>query len=158
MANIFDTIPVYITLSNLRDSTTNPDLKDDWIVSDTNVQALISKAQNIIDDIISDYWVPNIENQETIFPVKNDDWSDNETIPLSIQKATLLLVENLYVWWALDWNAYEVWFNWKVKSETSRWHTVSYYNSAQNFNQFTNEEILMYLRPYLLNLSAQWYK
>jgi len=52
MANIFQTSPVYISLENLRDSTTNEDLKLDTQVSNENVSILISKAQDIIDNVI----------------------------------------------------------------------------------------------------------
>lgn len=156
MANIFQTSPVYISLENLRDSTTNEDLKLDTQVSNENVSILISKAQDIIDNVIWDYWVPNIENQETIFPIQNEDWTENEIIPIAIQKATLLLVENLYVWGVLDWNAYELWFSGKVKSETSRGHTVSYFETWKTAkNPFLNDEIMIYLTPYIW---VQWYK
>jgi len=41
MANIFETSPVYISIENLRDSTTNEDLKDINQVTDENVSILI---------------------------------------------------------------------------------------------------------------------
>ena len=159
MANIFETSPVYISIENLRDSTTNEDLKDINQVTDENVSILIWKAQDIIDNLIWDYWIPNIENQETIFPIQNEDWTENTQIPVSIQKATLLLVENLYIWGILNWSAYEVWFSGKVKSETSRGHTVSYFNSSSSAkNPFINDEIMIYLSPYILNIWTQWYR
>lgn len=161
MANLFLTEPVYLSLTDLRETTTNPDLKEVDSVDDDNIKILIWKAQDIIDNLITDYWTPNIENQETIFPIKNDDWTDNEVVPIVIQKATVLLVENLYVWWVLDWWAYWTWSNSPIKSETSRGHTISYYSwatSAIDINEFMNDEIMIYLKPYILNLSVQWYK
>lgn len=156
MANLFETIPVYIALADLRDTTSNEDLKTDSGVSDWDASILISKAQDIIDNVIWDYWEPADETQDTIFPLL-----DETTVPVNIQKATVLLVENLYISWVLDWDAYELWGSRSVKSETSRWHTVSYYwgsNSSMDSNEFLNEEIMIYLKPYYLNLSAQWYK
>ena len=161
MANLFETTPIYVSISDLRDTTTNSDLKSSWTVEDWDVSILISKAQDIIDNAIWDYWVPNIENQETIFPIKNEDWTENTVIPIDIQKATVLLVENLYIWGVLDGGAYWVWTQGSIKSETSRGHTISYFAWATNAaesNEFLNEEIMIYLKPYILNLSAQWYK
>lgn len=161
MTNIFEENPVYVDIQTLRDSTTNPDLKEPTTVDDTKVSILISKAEIIIDYVIQYYWVPNEENQETIFPIQTEDWKPNTEIPKRIKMATILLVESMYVWGVLDWMAYEWWFSGKIKSETSRGHTVSYYNSSWDsvdYNQFLNEEIIMYLKPYTLNLSAQWYR
>ena len=161
MANLFVNEPIYTTIIDLRETTTNPDLKESSIVNDENVKILITKSQDIIDAVIECYWTPNISWQKTIFPIKNEDWTDNTEIPLDIQLTTILLVENLYVWGVLDGWAYWVWGNWKIKSETSRWHTVSYFgggSSAIDNNEFLNQEILTYLDPYILNLSAQWYK
>lgn len=156
MANIFETQPVYIDTSTLRESTTNPDLKNTNNISDSNINILIDKSQSIIDDVIWDYWTPAEDDQDTIFPLL---WES--LVPIKIQKATLLLVENLYTNWVLDWDAYELWGSRSIKSETSRWHTVSYYwdDSISGWlNEFLNEEILMYLKPYYLNLSTQWLK
>lgn len=161
MANLFLTEPVYLSLTDLRETTTNLDLKEAYSVDDDNVKILVWKAQDIIDNLITDYWIPNIENQETIFPIKNDDWTDNVIVPIVIQKATVLLIENLYVGWVLDWWAYWTGWNSPIKSETSRGHTISYYSwttSAIDINEFMNDEIMIYLKPYILNLSVQWYK
>lgn len=160
MPNIFEESPVYVDIQTLRDSTTNPDLQNDETVTDSQLSILITKAEVIIDYVIQDFWEPNEENQETIFPIKTDDWKLNTEIPKKIKMATILLVESMYIWGVLDWMAYEGWFSGKVKSETSRGHTISYYNSSGDlvdYNQFLNEEIMMYLKPYTLNLWAQWY-
>lgn len=163
MTNLFVQDPVYISIENLRDSTTNEDIKADSpvVVTDEDLKILIWKAQDIIDAVIFVYWDKNSETQTTIFPIKNTDWSDNTEIPIDVQKATILLVENLYEWWVLDGWAYGVWSQWIIKSETSRWHTISYFSwwsSATDINEFLNDEILIYLRDYILNLSAQWYR
>lgn len=160
MANLFEITPVYVSVTDLRDTTTNSDLESDTVVEASDIKILIGKAQDIIDSIIWDYWVPNVENQETIFPIKSENWEDNEDVPTVIQKATVLLVENLYIGWVLDWWAYWTWWEGMIKSETSRWHTVSYYawnTNPADLNEFLNEEIMIYLKPYILNLSAQWY-
>ena len=156
MANIFESTPIYTNVVDVRDTTTNTELQSSTNVSDWDVEILIWKAQDIIDDVIWDYWTPADENQNTIFPLYEE-----TSIPVNIQKATILLVENLFVWWVLDWWAYELWWTKDIKSETSRWHTVSYYwniSWAIDSNQFLNDEIMIYLKPYLLNLSAVWYR
>lgn len=156
MANLFETPPIYVSIEDLRDTTTNESLENDSTVTDGDLSILISKAQDIIDNSIWDYGTPAEEDQNTIFPLIYE-----TGVPIGISKATILLVENLYTWWVLDWWAYEIWGSKAIKSETSRWHTISFQGwwiSKADDNEFLNDEILIYLKPYYLNLSAQWYK
>ena len=89
MANLLAN-PVYITAQDVRDTTTNPLL---IALTDAEIEALITKAQYVIDNYIRCYGTPFVDGQEFIFPVDVDGVS---TIPDDIQLATFYMVEYLF--------------------------------------------------------------
>ena len=157
MADLFVQEPIYITLADFRESSTNSDIRDTTtpLVSDNNIKKIISKSEEIIDALIKEFWDPEVEWQTRIFP-ELEIW-----LPLDVQQSTILLWTLLYEGGILDWNAYEWQWSGAVKSETYRWHSVSYFWTWSQFlwaNRFLNEEVLIYLNHYLLSLSSNWSK
>ena len=154
MANIFIQDPIYISEVDLKESSNNIDIQEN--LESDDLKELITKAEDIIDMVIWDFWVAEVEWQTRIFPT-SELW-----LPIDIVKATVLLCDNLYAGGILDWNAYDnTSGNWSVKSETYRGHTVSYYwdsNELVKKNEFLDEQILIYLKPYLLSLDSKWYR
>ena len=157
MTNLFIQEPVYISIEDFRMSSTNSDI---WvtigsIITDDKIKIIISKSEEIIDALIWDFWEPDVVGQLRVFPLV-ELW-----LPLDIKQATVLLGTLLYEWGILDWNAYEWQWSWAIKSETYRWHSVSYFWTWSQYlwaNRFLNEEVLTYLHYYLPSLSSNWYK
>ena len=150
MVNLFIQEPIYITIQELKDSSNNQDIK--LSTNDDNLKILISKAQDVIDYIIWDYWIKLLSTQNNIFPEKTL-W-----VPLNIKKACILLCDNMYVWWVLSWWAYN-WNIWNIKSETYRWTSVQYFDTWEILkNQFADNEVMLYLNDYTSSLSSKWFK
>jgi hypothetical protein len=92
MASIFLKDPIYITVQQVRDSTSKPD-----IVTLTNdqIKVLIYKAQREVDAYINSTFRPQFEeSQEFLFPVLKDELS---YLPDILTEATLYVVEQVYV-------------------------------------------------------------
>jgi hypothetical protein len=112
MASIFWGVPVYITVEQVKDSTTI-----DWLIAsaDSAITRRILEAQKIIDTFIGSYWDELVDDQATIFPTVND-W-----IPADITEACLYIVESLYAQGdALNNDSNQ------IVSETVWDHTVKY--------------------------------
>ena len=88
MASIFDKEPVYITLTEARESS--------WIldpISESTLKELIYKSELIIDAFIIRYGEKFNSSQEFIFPIK---WDNSESlIPNDIKIACLKISEYL---------------------------------------------------------------
>ena len=69
MANLLAQDPVYITLTDFRDTTSNSDLQSDVTVPDDELKGIIYNAQHIIDTYIGRYGEKYDEDQEYIFPI-----------------------------------------------------------------------------------------
>ena len=116
MANIFLKDPVYITIQEIKDSTTKTNLQNE---TDDNIKILINKAQQRIDKYIKKYWIPEVSTQETIFPTQKD-W-----IPEDIKIATFYTVEQIYENWdTIHW-AIQTWSG-VVKSEKTWDRSITY--------------------------------
>lgn len=89
MASIFSGTPVYLTSSEVKESTNIAELKTK---STLQVNRLILEAQRIVDNFIGSFGDELVEWQTTIFPTV-DDW-----IPQDIKEATLYIVEALSVY------------------------------------------------------------
>jgi hypothetical protein len=61
MANLLAQDPVYISLADFRDTTTNTSLKSSLTVSDDALKAIIYNAQVVIDDYIRHYGKPFVD-------------------------------------------------------------------------------------------------
>ncbi len=160
MADIFIQDPVYITVQELKDSTTNALIDAE---SDDNNKKIITEAQDIIDQYIGSYPTKADENQYYIFPTI-DDW-----IPLDIQKATVLLCENLANWGYYSWKAYnQSWSSWNILVEKYWPHSVMFDNTTSwintsEQNKYVDEQVYRYLEYYITNwIQAipwqQWFK
>lgn len=88
--NIFVQTPVYISVQDVKDSTSKSAIK---LLTDDEIKVLIYKAQLTIDNYIIGYGTPYDETQTFIFPVDVDGVS---TIPDDIVYSTLLVVEQIY--------------------------------------------------------------
>jgi len=160
MANIFIQDPIYITIEELSDGTTNSLIA--WASNDDK-KKLITESQDIIDQYIWSYPTKVDVDQTYIFPTIND-W-----IPLNIKKATILLCENLADWWFLSWKAYDKSSsNWNIVVEKYWPHSVTFDNqtswiNVSEQNQYVNEQIYRYLEYYITHWIQtvpwqQWFK
>ncbi len=111
MANLFIQNPVYITIEEVKSSTTKTALIAE---TDDNIKILITKAQQIIDNYIVSYGEKYDEDQNFIFPIK--DTEDASFLPSDITLACFYCVEQVFVSWDL--------ISWAVTS-TSWWAVVS---------------------------------
>jgi hypothetical protein len=92
MANIFQQTPVYITADDVRDTTSNLDLK---ALTNAEIEVLITQAQREVDAYVSrTFRPPFVDTQELIFPVSKDDVS---YLPAEITEATFYIVEQLFL-------------------------------------------------------------
>ncbi|HPO05594.1 MAG TPA: hypothetical protein PLQ36_00625 [Candidatus Gracilibacteria bacterium] len=89
--NIFVKDPVYISLQDLKDSTSKEGIKG---LTDDELKVFITKAQIAIDNYIVSYGEKYVSTQDNIFPIK-DELVDS-LVPSDITYATLLVVEQLY--------------------------------------------------------------
>ena len=129
MANIFIKEPVYITIDELKDSTTKTDLATK---TDDELKVLITKAQEVIDRYIKSYWTPYQKDQDYIFPIKDE--NENSYIPEDITIATLYTIEQLFVSWDLISWAVNTW--WNIKSEKVWDRTITYTEATNNNLKF----------------------
>lgn len=114
MTSIFLKDPIYITIQEVKDSTTKTSLQNE---TDDNIKILINKAQQNIDKYIKMYWIPEVSTQETIFPIQKD-W-----IPEDVKIATFYTVEQIYengdtISWAKQ--------TWAIKSEKTWDRSITY--------------------------------
>jgi hypothetical protein len=72
MANLLAQDPVYISLADFRDTTSNSDLADSLVVDDDTLKGIIYNAQHIIDTYIGRYGTKYDSDQHYIFPVDVD--------------------------------------------------------------------------------------
>ena len=158
MTNIFVWTPVYITEEVLKDSTKETWLKGITTTDIENRKILIIKSEIAIDFIIKSYWSKLIETQEQIFPTI-DDW-----IPINIQKATVLLCEEQFKGWELNWWVWSSSWSKIVKAEKFWNHSVTYqdeavvWNTLQKKNKYITQEIEILLRPYINVVWSKWSK
>lgn len=119
MANIFLREPVYITVDEVKDTTSKAGL---IALTDDEIKVLISKSEDLIDWYIKCYGVPFDENQTLIFPV-DEDWV--AVIPNEIKVATFYTVEQFYENGDTVSSATVTWSG-EVKSEKSGDRSVTY--------------------------------
>lgn len=116
MASIFVQDPVYISVQDVKDSTSKT-----WLaaLTDNQIKSLIYKAQLAIDSYIGDSprYPVYADWQTWLFPIAVDDVS---TIPQDIKIATLYTVEQLYV------NGDTITVEQAIKAETTWPHSVAY--------------------------------
>lgn len=119
MANIFLREPVYITVDQIKDTTSKA-----WLIAltDDEIKVLISRSEDLIDNYIVSYWVPFDESQTLIFPV-NENWVS--TLPSDITTATFYTVEQLFENWDTITGSTSSW-SWAISSEKTWDRTVSY--------------------------------
>jgi len=92
MANIFENMPLYITVADLQDSTTKQGIKD---LDDAGCKILIDKAQYEVDAYIGmPKYAPFDETQKMMFPVMDE--NGDEYLPLDIQKAMVYICEQIF--------------------------------------------------------------
>jgi len=94
MANLYNN-PVYTTVDDVRDTTDYADLAALAVSDPDAVDKLITQAQTAIDNYIISFGCRCDESQEFIFPTGEDGTCD--AIPHEIQKATIKVVEYLFV-------------------------------------------------------------
>lgn len=80
--------PVYISLEDFRDTTSNADLANALTVDDDALKGIIYNSQMIIDDYISHYGLQFEDGQIFIFPNRDSD-GDAIDIPNDISVATV---------------------------------------------------------------------
>ena len=133
MANLLAQDPVYISLADYRDTTTNTYLKDS--ATDDELKSIIYKSQLIIDDYIRFYWNPFVDWQEFIFPIDVD---GVETYPLDISIATVLIGEAVYTIQSDTRN---------VKKEDMGPQTIEYFEK-ETYSSFISEKARTILNRY----------
>lgn len=116
MANLLAQDPVYISLADYRDTTTNTYLKD--TATDDELKSIIYKSQRAIDDYIVVFWCPCVEWQDFIFPTLQDD--DTCIVPTDIAIATVFIWDSIYTNQDNEWV-------WKIKIDKSWPETVEYF-------------------------------
>lgn len=109
MSSIFDLTPIYITIEEIKSTTSNTQLQSE---SDSVIKSLIYRAQRYIDDFLVKYWSKFDDTQEFIFPIDND-WVSY--IPKNIKESAFYIVEYLYIESKKDTSMY--WDNIKSISE-----------------------------------------
>lgn len=132
MTNLLVKDPVYITLQDFRDTTTNTDLQT---IIDDDLKSIIYKAQLVIDDYIQHYWKPFVDWQEFIFPI-DVDWV--ETYPVDISIATVLIGESIYT---------STWDNRNIKVDRMWPQTIEYFDK-QKYSSYINEKAKLILDKY----------
>lgn len=118
MTSLFLREPTYITVDQVKDTTSKTDLKT---LSNDEIKILIAKAEDTIDDYIWNYWKPFNENQELIFPI---DIGWVSTIPKEITIATFYTVEKIFENWDLITSATSSW--WEIIQEKTWDRTIQY--------------------------------
>ena len=119
MANIFLNEPVYITVQQVKDSTSKPAIVS---LTDDEIKVLIYKAQREVDSYLwATFRPPFDSNQEFIFPVLKDSLS---YLPIWITEATLYVVEQVFI--SGDTISASVWGGEVIEEKT--WpHTIKYW-------------------------------
>lgn len=109
MASIFDQTPVYITVDEVKDSTSKSSLK---ALTDTQIKSLIYKAQLAVDGYIGKYpkYMKFAEANTWLFPIN---LNGVETMPNEIKIAALFIIEQMHV------NGDTITGDLKVKRETT---------------------------------------
>lgn len=119
MANILLTDPVYISVLDVKESTSVPELS---AATDDEVTRYINEAQTIIDSDIVSYGYKTVSTQENIFPAN---WET--TIPSDISIATLYVVEALFLQWPpTSWST-----QWQIIEETVDDHRIKYSTGSE---------------------------
>ena len=118
MASIFLNDPVYITVQQVKDSTSKPALAS---LTDDEIKVLIYKAQREVDSYLwHTFRSPFVDNQEFVFPVLKDEVS---YLPLWITEATLYVVEQVFI----SWDTINASLGgWTVLEEKTWPHTIKY--------------------------------
>lgn len=118
MANIFLQEPIYITVQQVKDSTSKPAI---LLLSDDDIKILIYKAQREVDSYIWYTFRPSFDSsQEFLFPVLKDKVSWLHTL---LTEATLYVVEQVFE----SWDTISSSFGWgDVLEEKTGPHTIKY--------------------------------
>ncbi|HMS90738.1 MAG TPA: hypothetical protein PKC87_00750 [Candidatus Absconditabacterales bacterium] len=156
MVNIFLEDPTYISIDDLTSSSRNSFINTAG--ADNEKKILIRQAEIIIDSIIKSYGVKVDPTQETIFPTVQDG------IPSNIAKATVRIVENLYVSGELEGATSGPIKGSVIKAEKFGDHSVEYQdenvrvNVLQNKNKYITQDVELFLKPYINNVGVRFSK
>ena len=125
MANLFIQNPVYITIAEIKDTSTKA-----WLIalSDDELKVLITKAQQLVDNYIVSYGEKYDEDQTYIFPI--EDVNYNSFLPNDITVATFYTVEQLFESWDLISGAVSTTSWWAITNEKVWDRSVSYSSDA----------------------------
>jgi len=124
MASIFLQDPIYITVQQVKDSTSKS-----WLASesDDNISILIYKAEKQIDNYLQcAIYKKFVSTQELFFPVLDPE-DDSSLLPSDITEACLYVVEQLYI----NWDTISAWNGWAIKKEVMWPHTVEYVTESE---------------------------
>lgn len=121
MANLFVQDPVYITIDEIKDTSSKA-----WLItlSDDELKVLITKAQQLVDNYIISYGEKYNEDQAYIFPTK--DSNENGLLPNDITVATFYIIEQLYESGDLISGAVSTTSWWAITNEKVWDRSVSY--------------------------------
>ena len=121
MANLFLQNPVYITIDEIKETSTKA-----WLIalSDNELKVLITKAQKLVDNYIISYGEKYDEDQTYIFPIKDSD--DNSFLPNDITVATFYTVEQIWESGDLISGAVSTTSGWAITQEKVWDRSVSY--------------------------------
>ena len=139
MANLLAQDPVYITLADFRDTTTNSDLANALVVNDETLEGIIYNAQHIVDDYIQRYGTKYDIDQHYIFPI-DVDWTS--TLPENISIATVYVGETLYT--SNSWGV----ATWPIKTIKSWPRTVEYFEKGVDVTPYISVQAQRILDEY----------
>jgi hypothetical protein len=137
MWSIFEEEITYVNISELKDSTSNSELK--WS-NDEEIKKYVRKAERIIDNLIEKHGTKKQASQRTIFPTVSD------LIPIEIKQATILLSERVFE------KRNETEKERTIKSETRRWNSVTYADKKNKYKEMHScmtEEIYVLIEKYI---------
>ena len=125
MSNIFSQDPVYITVTEVRDSTSDSDIQS---LNDEKIKILIYRAEKEIDNYIwHTIYKPFSTSQTFLFPVNNPE-DDTSLLPADIKEACLYTVEHIFT------NSNLSSTGWNIKRETTWPHTIEYVTQNETDN------------------------
>lgn len=128
MANLY-LDPVYTTAQDVKDSTNITALA---ALTDPEIEELITRAQDAIDAYLQCIeGEPFTDPQNWLYPIEDPEDKSSALIPLDIQKATVQVVENIFLLWTPT-QAQVVW--WQITSEKQGPRSVTYDKQSNSFD------------------------
>ena len=121
--------PVYTTFTDVRDSTNIAAL---IALTDAEIDELITRAQDAIDAYLQCIeGMVFVDPQNWLYPIEDPDDNSVALIPLDIQKATIQVVENIFLLWTPT-SAQVVWG--QITSEKQGPRAVTYWEQSNSFD------------------------